>query len=63
MAKLVPVDDKLKAASERQQLIREGRLIPGTGRIRDELLIPPKDDPAVGRSVLEVLLEKRGTGR
>lgn len=63
VAKLVPLDGKLKAASEREQLIREGRLIPGTGRIRDELLIPLKGDPAVGLSVLEALLEERRTGR
>ena len=63
VAKLVPLDGKQKAASEREQLIREGLLIPGRGKVRDELLIPPKGDPTVGRSVLDALLEERRTGR
>ena len=63
VAKLIPLAGQGRNESERDRLIREGRIIPGSGRIRDELLIPPTGDPAIGRSVLEALLEERRTGR
>ena len=63
VAKLAPLSGEQREESEREQLIREGLLIPGKGKVRDELLIPPKGDPAIGRSVLEALLEERREGR
>jgi prevent-host-death family protein len=63
VAKLVPLAGAQHDESERQQLIREGLLIPGTGRVRDELLVPPKGDPQWGKAVLDALLEERREGR
>ncbi len=63
IAKLVPLGREESRDSRRERLIRAGLLIPGRGRIRKELLRPPKGDPRVGREVLEALLEERREGR
>jgi len=61
VAKLVPVTIDARRESRRQRLVREGLLLPGTGRVRRSLLRPPSEGP--GRSVLDALLEERRGGR
>ena len=63
VAKIVPLRELEQRGSRRERLAREGRLILGRGRVRPELLVPPKGDPAIGASVLEALLEERREGR
>lgn len=63
IAKLVPLKGAVKKDSRRERLARAGLLILGRGRIRKELLTPPKGDPRLGAEVLEALLEERREGR
>lgn len=63
VAKLVPLEFSERRGSRRERLAKEGRLILGRGRVREELRTPPKGDPSVGASVLEALLEERAEGR
>jgi prevent-host-death family protein len=62
VAKLVPLPAAADRASRRERLIREGVLLPGRGRLRPELLRPPKG-PRFGDAVLKALLEERREGR
>ena len=63
IAKLVPLGLSVRRRSRRERLAREGRLILGRGRVRQELLRPPQGDPSMGAGVLAALLEERAEGR
>ena len=61
LVSLLVVSASLSAYLFRDEI--KGLLIPGTGRVRDELLVPPKGDPQWGKAVLDALLEERREGR
>jgi prevent-host-death family protein len=63
VAKLVPFERAGQARSRRDRLVRAGLLLPGRGKVRAQLLKPPVGDPALGRSVLEALVEERREDR
>ena len=61
VARLVPYDDGRKREPDMERLIREGVILPGRGKLRDELLRPsPVKDPE--GKVLQALLEEREEG-
>lgn len=62
VARLVPLEGEQHQKTLRAQLIRDGLLIPGRGKIRDSLLEPPPK-PTGGKTLLEYLLEEREEGR
>ena len=62
VAKLVPLEGQQQQKTLRAQLIRDGLLIPGRGKIRDSFLEPPPK-PTGGKTLLEYLLEEREEGR
>lgn len=63
VARLVPLEGKVGRGSRIERLVREGLLIPGTGRFPAALLTPPPGDAELGDSVLAALLEERREGR
>jgi prevent-host-death family protein len=63
VARLVPFERAGQARSRRDRLVRAGVLLPGRGKVRTQLLTPPVGDPALGRRVLDALVEDRRDDR
>ena len=63
VAKIVPLRDIDRRRGRLERLVKAGLVIPGRGRVRPELLVPPEGDPSIGAGVLEALLEERREGR
>jgi len=63
VARLVPFERAGQGRSRRDRLVRAGVLLPGRGKVRAQLLKPPAGDPALGRSVLDALVEDRRDDR
>ncbi len=63
VARLVPLEGEVEKDARIERLVREGRLIPGSGRFPESLLTPPPGDPDLGASILAALIEDRREGR
>ncbi len=63
IAKIVPIAAEERRRTRRPQLVRDGLLVPGRGRVRASLLRPPAGETSEGRAVVDALLEERREGR
>ena len=63
IAKIVPLGGVGRGQGRLERLAKAGLIILGRGKVRPELLVPPKGDPSLGAGVLEALLEERREGR
>jgi len=63
VARIVPIGAEERRGSRRERLVRDGRLLPGRGRVRASLLSPPSGPAGPGRAVLDALIEERREGR
>jgi prevent-host-death family protein len=62
VGRLVPLEPQEQRAGRRVDLIRRGLLLPGHGKVRKSLLVPPTG-PKYGDGVLAALQAERDEGR